>query len=123
MRISVPRERAAGETRVALVPESVVKLVKGGATVVVECDAGLASGFTTAQYEKAGATVAADFGAAVSGAAVVCKVQPVTVSEAGALPSGSALISYWLPGGAADAPSTEAQAAAVRSAAESPADP
>jgi len=103
MQISVPRERAARETRVALVPESVAKLVKGGATVVIERDAGLASGFTTAQYQKAGATVAADFAATVSGATVVCKVQPATVPEASALPSGSALVSYWLPGGTPEA--------------------
>ena len=36
MQISVPRERAAREARVGLVPESVAKLVKGGHTVVVE---------------------------------------------------------------------------------------
>lgn len=99
MQISVPKERAARETRVGLVPESVAKLVKGGATVVVEKDAGLASGFTNEQYEKAGASIAADWSATVSGAAVTCKVQPPTSSEASALPSGSALVSYWMPYG------------------------
>lgn len=103
MQISVPKERAALETRVALVPESVAKLVKAGATVVVEKDAGLASGFTTEQYEKAGATIAADFAATVSGATVTCKVQPVTSAEAAALPQGSAAVSYWLPYGTPNA--------------------
>ena len=103
MQISVPKERAARETRVGLVPESVAKLVKGGATVVVEKDAGLASGFTNEQYEKAGASIAADWSATVSGAAVTCKVQPPTTSEASALPSGSALVSYWMPYGQPEA--------------------
>lgn len=103
MQISVPRERAAREKRVGLVPESVARLVKGGNTVRIERDAGLASGFTNEQYEKAGATIAADFGATVAGAAVTCKVQPVTAVEASALPSGSALVSYWAPGGEQDA--------------------
>ena len=99
MQISVPRERAAREARVGLVPESVAKLVKGGNTVVVEKDAGLASGFTDDQYTKAGATIAPDFASAVKGAAVTCKVQPVTVAEARQLPAGSAVISYWQPYG------------------------
>lgn len=103
MQISVPKERAPGETRVALVPESVAKLVKAGAAVVIEKDAGLLAGFTTEQYEKAGAKIAADFGATVSGATVTCKVQPATAAEAGALPQGSALVSYWAPAGEAAA--------------------
>ena len=49
MRIAVPRERAPRESRVALVPESVGKLVKGGLSVTIERDAGLAAGFPDAQ--------------------------------------------------------------------------
>jgi NAD(P) transhydrogenase subunit alpha len=101
MQISVPKERADREQRVGLVPESVARLVKAGSTVTVERDAGLASGFTNEQYEKAGATIAADLAATVAGAAVTCKVQPPTAAEASALPSGSALISYWMPAGEA----------------------
>ncbi len=99
MKISVPKESAARETRVGLVPESVAKLVKSGATVVVQNNAGLASGFTNEQYEKAGATIAGDFSSTVSDSGVTCKVQPVTVGEVGSLPSGSAVVSYWAPTG------------------------
>lgn len=99
MQISVPLEHADREKRVGLVPESVGRLVKGGNSVTVERNAGLAAGFTNEQYEKAGATIAADFAAAVAGAAVTCKVQPPTASEASALPNGSALVSYWAPAG------------------------
>lgn len=103
MLISVPRERAPREARVALVPESVGKLVKQGATVTVEQDAGLAAGFTNQQYEKAGATIAADLAQTVAGATVTCKVQPPSPAEASALPYGSALVSHWLPAGAPEA--------------------
>ncbi|MBM4193427.1 MAG: NAD(P) transhydrogenase subunit alpha [Gemmatimonadetes bacterium] len=103
MHISVPKETTPRETRVGLVPESVAKLVKGGHTVAVERDAGLASGFTDDQYVKAGATIAPDFAATVAGAAATCKVQPVTAAQASALPSGSALVSYWAPTGQPDA--------------------
>ncbi|MEA3246286.1 MAG: NAD(P) transhydrogenase subunit alpha, partial [Gemmatimonadota bacterium] len=57
---------------------------------------------TTEQYEKAGAAIAADFTSTVAGAAVTCKVPPPTASEASALPTGSALVSYWAPGGEQD---------------------
>ena len=101
MQISVPKERAALEKRVGLVPESVARLVKAGSAVKVERDAGLSAGFTNDQYEKAGATIANDFGAAVTGADVTCKVQPPSAAEASALPKGSALVSYWMPAGEA----------------------
>ena len=40
VRVAVPKETIAGETRVALVPESVGKLVKAGIEVVVQSGAG-----------------------------------------------------------------------------------
>ena len=39
MKLAVPREIAAGETRVALVPETLARLVKAGATIAVESGA------------------------------------------------------------------------------------
>jgi NAD(P) transhydrogenase subunit alpha len=101
MHIAVPRERVPREARVALVPESVGKLVKTGATVTVERDAGLAAGFPDAQYEKAGATIAADAATAMAGANLVCKVQPPTAAEAAIVPEKAALVSYWAPTGEA----------------------
>jgi NAD(P) transhydrogenase subunit alpha len=102
MRIAVPRERAPRESRVALVPESVGKLVKSGSTVTIEHDAGLAAGFPDAQYTAAGATIAADLASTLSGADLVCQIQPPESSELPSLPQGAAVVSYWQPGGAAD---------------------
>ena len=55
MRIAVPLERQAGEARVALVPESVKKLVASGAEVAIEAGAGAKAGFLDQDYEAAGA--------------------------------------------------------------------
>ena len=55
VRIGVPKETAAGERRVALVPEVVAKLVEAGHEVVVERGAGSAASFEDAGYEEAGA--------------------------------------------------------------------
>ena len=103
MRIAVPREYTPREARVALVPESVSKLVKAGSSITIERDAGLAAGFPDDQYVKAGATIAADVASAVAGADLVCKVQPPTAAEAAQLPANSALVCYWQPTGADDA--------------------
>jgi NAD(P) transhydrogenase subunit alpha len=54
----VPKETAAGEARVALVPEVVAKLVGQGLEVVVEKGAGVAAAFTDEAYKKAGAKLA-----------------------------------------------------------------
>ena len=57
MRIGVPKETAAGEKRVATVPEVVEKLVKLGFTVAVESGAGDAANFADDTYRAAGAEV------------------------------------------------------------------
>jgi NAD(P) transhydrogenase subunit alpha len=57
MRIAVPREKQADEARVALVPESVKKLVAAGAEVGIEAGAGVHAGFPDADYQAAGASV------------------------------------------------------------------
>ncbi len=97
MRIAIPRERTALESRVALVPESVSKLVKAGAEVVVERQAGNNASFSDDQYAAAGATIAADYASCVSGAHLICKVQPPSADETAAIPEGAAVICYLQP--------------------------
>jgi NAD(P) transhydrogenase subunit alpha len=60
MQIVVLKESAADEIRVALVPESVKKLVAAGNAVAVEANAGLSSGASDADYEQAGGSVSAN---------------------------------------------------------------
>ncbi len=78
MRIGVPKETAAGERRVALVPEVVAKLVEAGHEVVVERGAGSAASFEDSEYEQAGATLADS----AWDTDLVAKVQKPAVEEA-----------------------------------------
>jgi len=55
--VGVLRERAPGEHRVAIVPDSVERLRAVGVDVLVEASAGIGAWFTDGAYEKAGATV------------------------------------------------------------------
>ena len=75
MKIAIVRERSEGETRVAATPETVGKLVALGASVVVEQGAGETARFPDADYEAAGATIAAGAEAALQGAEIVLTVR------------------------------------------------
>lgn len=52
-----PENPGAQDTRVALIPNDVAKLVAMSLEVFVETNAGLAMGFTDADYIEAGATI------------------------------------------------------------------
>jgi NAD(P) transhydrogenase subunit alpha len=84
MKIAVPRERRAGEARVAASPDTVKKLVGLGFDVVIESGAGDGASFTDAAFTGAGAVIAADEAQALDGADIVLKVQrPITAAEGG----------------------------------------
>jgi len=57
MIIGVPKEIKISENRVGLAEGGVKQLVKEGHTVYVETDAGVGSGISNAQFEKAGAKI------------------------------------------------------------------
>jgi NAD(P) transhydrogenase subunit alpha len=95
MRIGVPRESAAGERRVALVPELVGKLVPSGFEVLVQRGAGEAASFPDDAYEEAGARLVEDW--AEAEAEAVVKVQKPSDEEAGRLREGQALIGFLQP--------------------------
>ncbi|MEO6461589.1 MAG: Re/Si-specific NAD(P)(+) transhydrogenase subunit alpha [Candidatus Eisenbacteria bacterium] len=96
MIVSVPRETAPGEARVALVPELVGKLAKAGATVVVEAGAGTRAGFPDGAYRDAGASVEIDPRAAWGGDAVL-KVQEPRDDEVERLKDGATLLGLLRP--------------------------
>lgn len=81
MRIAVPREIVPHEARVALVPETVGKLVKSGLEVAVETNAGAQAMFLDDAYRQAGATVVADVPALYESADVVLKVREPVMSD------------------------------------------
>ncbi len=94
----VPRETAAGETRVSAVPESVKGLQKLGLQVQVERGAGVAAGFPDADYEAAGAVLVD--AAARATADVVLGVQVPTPDQVHAQKAGSLAICTLTPGAA-----------------------
>jgi NAD(P) transhydrogenase subunit alpha len=101
MRISVPKETTPGERRVALVPDSVARLVKGGHEVSVERGAGEGAGFRDAQYESAGATVS-EGARAAEGADIIVKVRKPSASEVEQLAPGVSLVSLMQPAQSAE---------------------
>ncbi len=93
MKIGVPKETMPGERRVALVPETVARLVKSGNTVVVEAGAGASSSFPDDAYTQAGATLEPDAFAAE----LVAKVQRPTDAEIARLHAGAVLVAFLQP--------------------------
>jgi NAD(P) transhydrogenase subunit alpha len=91
--IGVPRETAAGEKRVATVPEVVEKLIKLGFEVVVESGAGDASNFSDEAYQAAGARIAKGAAALWTEADIVFKVRAPSSEEVSRLPEGRTLVS------------------------------
>ena len=57
MKIGIPKEVQAGETRVALVPGLIPLLIKDQHEVLVEMGAGDGGHFSNAQYVREGATL------------------------------------------------------------------
>lgn len=81
MKIGIPKEILPGETRVAIVPKIVAQLKRDGIEVIVETGAGGDSAFADDEYEKGGATIAADAAALYSVADIIMKVQPPRLNE------------------------------------------
>jgi H+-translocating NAD(P) transhydrogenase subunit alpha len=96
MRIGVPNETAAGEHRVALVPEVVSKLKAKGLEVLVQADAGADAMLSDAAFVAAGAQIATD-PAEVWHSDVVVTIAPPDPQAIRGLGSGSILIGFLAP--------------------------
>ena len=95
MLIGVPAETAAGETRVAVTPETAKKLVAQGHRVLVQSGAGVAASATDDAYRAAGAEIV-DADAAL-GAELVLKVRAPDESELVRMKSGTTLVGMLNP--------------------------
>ena len=95
--IGVPKETAAGEKRVATVPEVVEKLIKLGFKVMVQSGAGDAANCSDDTYRAAGAEIAATAAQLWSGSDIVFKVGVPTTEEVGLLREGGTLIGFIWP--------------------------
>lgn len=101
MKIAVPKEVEVGERRVALVPETVARLVKQGLEVLVEAGAGEQSFFYDAAYEAAGARIVTDPDSLWREADILLKVG-VPQERVELLREGSAIIGFLNPLGQPD---------------------
>lgn len=95
MLIGVPAETAAGETRVAVTPETAKKLVAQGHRVLVQSGAGVAASATDDAYRAAGAEIV-DADAAL-GAELVLKVRAPDEAELVRMKSGTTLVGMLNP--------------------------
>ena len=95
--IGVPKETAAGEKRVATVPEVVEKLIKLGFSVAVQSGAGDAANCSDDSYRAAGAEVVDAAEALWAKADIVFKVRPPSADEVGLMREGGTLIGFVWP--------------------------
>ncbi|MDQ2680408.1 MAG: Re/Si-specific NAD(P)(+) transhydrogenase subunit alpha [Candidatus Eremiobacteraeota bacterium] len=96
MNVAVPVE-TSNESRVALVPETVAKLVKSGVNVRVQRGAGARAAFPDKLYEQAGASIIDDPAALLGDADVLLKVGRPSTQELQAMRKGAALIGLLAP--------------------------
>jgi NAD(P) transhydrogenase subunit alpha len=96
-RLAVTKERRAGETRVALTPDAVKKLIASGLSVAIESGAGISASATDADYAAAGATVAPTLAEALEGADILLKVRGPSEAEIAALKPGAIAVGLFNP--------------------------
>ena len=97
MQLVIPRETQSGENRVSATPETVKKLVRLGADVVVESGAGAGAGISDADYEAAGASTGSDRSALLGSADMVLRLRKPEMDEISQLKAGCIHVSYLDP--------------------------
>jgi NAD(P) transhydrogenase subunit alpha len=94
MKIAVLRERQAGEERVALVPESIRKLVALKINALVESGAGVNAGAADADYVEAGAEILNDRAALLSATDILVAVNRPPEEDLRQLKKGTVLLCF-----------------------------
>ncbi|MCC6218550.1 MAG: Re/Si-specific NAD(P)(+) transhydrogenase subunit alpha [Aquabacterium sp.] len=95
MLIGIPMETTAGESRVAVTPETVKKLKAQGHTLRVQSGAGVAASVTDEAYVAAGAEITDAAGAL--GAEMVLKVRSPSADERALMKPGAVLVGMLNP--------------------------
>jgi NAD(P) transhydrogenase subunit alpha len=95
MRIGIPKESMAGETRVAATPKTVGQIIKLGFQVAVESGAGDAASFTDGMYASAGAEVVNS--SEVWQSDIIYKVNAPNEEEIARIKEGATLASFLYP--------------------------
>ena len=97
MNVVVLRETSPGEARVALVPESVRKLVALKATVAVESGAGLGAARTDDDYRESGAQVSPDRSSLLGSADLLVVINRPSEEDIHRLPRGAVVLGFLRP--------------------------
>ncbi len=97
MQIGVLKETHPGENRVALIPDTVKKLVKLGADITVESALGQGSGFADDEYAEAGAAVSSDRNGMLGQSDIILRIRKPEADEVGRIKQGCIHISYLDP--------------------------
>ena len=92
MRLAVLKERAAFETRAAATVDTVKKLIGLGLSVAIETGAGVTAAVSDAEYQAAGAEIAASPAAALAGAGILFAVQMPEPEIRALIPRGTLLV-------------------------------
>ncbi len=92
MRLAVLKERRGSETRVAVTPDTVKRLIGLGLTVAIETGAGASAAMPDAEFSSAGAELAADPAAALADAGIVFAVQAPLPEQRALIPCGALLV-------------------------------
>ena len=96
MRIGIPAETRAGESRVAATPETVKKLLASGHSVMVQNGAGAGAHIPDADFAAAGA-VMVDAASIYTQSQIVLKVKAPTAEELAQMPKGTVLVGLLTP--------------------------
>jgi NAD(P) transhydrogenase subunit alpha len=81
MKIGVPKEITSGETRVALIPENIIKYLQKNHSVFMEAGAGVEAFYKDEDYVKAGAKIIKDPIELFDTTEVLLKVQPPAYNQ------------------------------------------
>ena len=81
MRIGIPREIKTLEGRVALIPAAAAELVRAGHELFLETGAGLASGYSDADYQRIGVRIEPDARSLFEAAELIIKVKEPQPAE------------------------------------------
>jgi len=108
--LGILKETAPGETRVALLPESLKALLAQGIEVAVEAGAGISAGAYDTAYQEVGAGVTVDRASILAHADLLPVVNAPSAADQALLKSGAVVIGFLRP---LDAPSALATAIAL----------
>ena len=95
--LGILKESAPGETRVALLPESLKNLVAQGLSITVESGAGEAAGASDQAYAEAGATFTADRSWILANADILPVVSAPPAADQARLKPGAVVIGFLRP--------------------------